>query len=660
MPFSLALLPALAGLALILVRLESRTALAWSAGAALGATLALAIAAAAAGWSGRLAWSDALVLEAALTPGSALVAILVPAIALPVVVYAAFHEARAGLARLVGLLLVFVGGMELLVVAADFLTLLIGWEIVGALSWALIGHDWREAENPASGLYAFVATRLGDLGLILAAIALFAGTGSFAYADLAALDEATLTLIAFGILLSAAAKAGQVPFSPWLFRAMAGPTSVSALLHAATMVAAGAYILARLQPSLAAAPGFSQATLAIGLVTAFAGGIVAVLQNHAKRLLAASTSAQFGLMLVAVGAGYPGVALLHLAAHAAFKALLFLAAGTAGERVGSFALDRMGLGRALPGVAVAAAIGAAALAAIPPLGAAWTKEEIVAAAGHADPLLAGAVMLAGALSAAYGARFLLLAYGPAENPPGGPAPSRTEVAAAWALALASVALGVLWLPGAHEPLATALGADLPRGAAWEAALSLVLVAAGLLAGRALARTTPALGTRGAPAAAAAWLGLPALIDAALVRPFLALADAADRVDRAVLDAIPGGAARTGRRLRDGLAALDRRRVDAAPRGIAGLGRAAAAALARADGRVVDAGIRATAALAQAFAGLSDRIGERLADGLPTGATRLALLGGRDARRLHTGLSHHYYALGVAGAAVLVLLLLVLA
>src|SRR3546814_3641355 len=123
------------------------------------------------------------------------------------------------------------------------------------------------------------------------------------------------------------------------------------------------------------APAFAGAVIAVGLTTAVAGGLVALLQNHAKKLLAASTSAHFGLMFVAVGAGYPGVAVLHLVAHAGFKALLFLAAGVAGEHAGSYALDRLQLGRALPVMTALAAIGTLALAGVPPLGGAWTKED---------------------------------------------------------------------------------------------------------------------------------------------------------------------------------------------------------------------------------------------------------------------------------------------
>ncbi|MDQ2735513.1 MAG: NADH-quinone oxidoreductase subunit L, partial [Pseudomonadota bacterium] len=246
----LALLPAMTGALLLAARSHRRGMLALIAGLGLAGTLALVPIAVSAGWTGSLQWSATLALQATLTPLSALVAALVPAVALPVLVYAAYREREAGLLRLMSLLLLFCGAMELLVTANDLLTLLIGWEIVGACSWALIAHEWRDAANPSSARYAFVVTRFGDLGLFLAAMSAYAGSGSFAYADLARLDAQHLAVVAFGIILSAASKSGQIPFSPWLFRAMAGPTAVSALLHAATMVAAGAYLLARLQPML--------------------------------------------------------------------------------------------------------------------------------------------------------------------------------------------------------------------------------------------------------------------------------------------------------------------------------------------------------------------------------------------------------------------------
>lgn len=618
-PWLLALLPAVAGALVAVSGLRSRAGLAVTAAGVLAATLALAVEAS--GAQAALVWSDTLVLTAALPPMAAAVAVLVPAVALPVTVWAALHEEAEGLARLVGLLLAFTGGMLLLVIAADLLTLLMGWELVGALSWALIAHHWREPGNPASGLYAFVVTRFGDLGLFAAAMAAFAGAGTFAYDGLAALPPEAKAVAAWGVLLSAAAKAGQVPFAPWLFRAMAGPTAVSALLHAATMVAAGAYVLIRLHDPFAEVPGWSGAVLGVGLATALAGGVVACLQTHAKKLLAASTSAQYGLMFVAVGAGYPGVALLHLIAHACFKALLFLTAGMAGKRAGGYALDRMGFGAVSPRTAALAGIGALALAGVPPLGAAWTKEQVIAAAGHLSPWLAGAVMLAGALSAAYAARLHLMAWARRDDAPDGPAPARGEVGAVGLLAAATAALSLLWLP----PVAEALGVPLPPGKAWETATSLLLVAAGLLAGRLLARR----GRIDSPAAH--WLGLPALLDHAVARPFARLSAAAGWLDDRVLDALPRGVARIGAAVRRALAAGDR--------------------------RVVDRGVALTAAFGAWLARMGDRVGEPVSDGLPEGAARLAVLAGGDVRRLQSGLAHHYYTLLVAGAGALVLVLI---
>lgn len=624
MLFFLAIFPLVAGIVVYGTGTQSRRHLAGIGVATMGVTALAATSAAAFHCSGTLGWGAALQISAALTPLSAVVAVTVPAVALPILLYAAAHEHGPGVTRLVALLLAFVGAMELLVIAADLLTLLIGWELVGACSWALIGHRWREVSNPKSGLYAFVMTRFGDLGLFLAAMAAFAGTGSFAYAELGRLDGALLHVLVFGVLLSAAAKSGQVPFAPWLFRAMAGPTSVSALLHAATMVAAGAYLLARLHPMLDRAEWFAPAVIAIGLVTALTGGLVAVLQGHAKKLLAASTSAHFGLMFVAVGAGYPAVAILHLVTHAGFKALLFLGAGIAGQRADGFALERMGFGRALPWVAVLSAVGGLALAGVPPLGGAWTKEAVAAAAGHASPWAASAVIVAGGLSAAYAARFQLLAFGFGEDASPAP-PHRLETLALALLAAASLLLSALWLPGVQDAVAAWLGSDLPESRLWEWIASLLTVAAGLYAGRLLADRYPGLGATPVVAGVANWFGLPGLIDFLVIRPTLLIAGCAAWIDDAVLDAPPRGAA-----------LLARTRV-----------------LARIDDVVVDALPRSIAVLGRSIASAGVRFGERLTDGLPEGVARLVGFGGGDARRLQTGLSHHYYVMVTAGAVVLV-------
>lgn len=624
------IVPAAGALLVGIARFAGRRTLAAVSCGVLAVTLVLAALGATSEWTGTVAWSDMLSLTAGFVPASAVMAVLVPAIALPVLLYAASHEEPGGLARLTALLLAFVGGMELLVIASDFLTLLIGWEIVGACSWALIGHDWKDAGNPAGGRYAFVTTRFGDLGLFAAAMAAFAGSGSFAFEDISGVSDPWLSILAFGVLLSAAAKAGQVPFSPWLFRAMAGPTSVSALLHAATMVAAGAFLLIRLHPELQDVAGFSATTLTIGLMTAIAGGIAAVLQAHAKKLLAASTSAQYGLMFVAVGAGYPAAALLHLVAHSAFKALLFLAAGSAGERGRSFALARLGFGLSMPLIAVSSTIGALALAGIPPTGGGWSKEMVTAAAEHASLWAGLGVMFAGALSAAYAARLQLLAFGTSGSPAGSGTPSIGETVAVTALAALVLATSIAWLPGFRSDMSALLGMELPEAKPIGIAASLTLLAIGLLAGIALARQWPTLGTSGGTMRAAEWLGLPATLNLLVVLPLERLSTAAARFDDTILDA--------------------------GPQLIAKGGSAFSQVLSRADRRAVDRGVTATADATAWFARVGGRVGEMLSNGIPLGSARLVAIGGTDARRLQTGLSHHYYALMAGGALITILIL----
>lgn len=598
-----ALFPLFAAVIVHASPMQRRPALGAAGLGVLLATLLLTVFAGLEGWVGRFAWSTPLQFEVVLTSRSVVMALLVPVIALPVLAYAAAHERLQGLNRLVSLLLLFVGAMLLLVIAADLITLLIGWELVGACSWALIGHERQRVSHAASARYAFVMTRFGDLGLFVAAMVVFRDTGTFAFAALETLGGPQQTILVAGLVLSAASKSGQLPFAPWLFRAMDGPTSVSALLHSATMVAAGAYLLIRLEPTLAQMPWFGPATIGIGLATALAGGLTALLQPHAKKLLAASTSAHYGLMFVAVGAGYPEIALLHLVAHAALKALLFLSAGIAGRQAVSFHLTKMGFGRVLPVTALATAVGGLALAGIPPLGAAWTKEMVVTAAGHFSPWLAFAVMLAGALSAAYAMRFVYSAYGPSANDSS--ATSRTtETIATGSLAATSLALALLWLPGIQQALGGWFATPFPAPPAWETIGSLLTVGVGLYGGLMIARQHPALGASGALASCADWLGLPFAIERLIGRPIQALAQRCAGFDDAVID----GAVR-----RVGAGGLFTARV--------------------------------------AYRGL-----DRLADGLPEGANRWLALSGDDSRRFQTGLSHHYLAFMAAGAVVLAIIL----
>ena len=561
--------------------------------------------------------------------------VLVPAIAVPVVLYAASSERKVpGLPRLLALLVAFTGAMELLVLAGDLLTLLVGWELVGACSWALIGHEWRDVERPRAARDAFLTTRAGDLGLYLAAAAAFAGTGTLRFSGLASLDGLSLHVVAAGLLLAAAAKSAQLPFSPWLYRAMSGPTPASALLHSATMVAAGAYALARLAPLLDRAEWLGDALIVLGLATALTGGVVAALQRDIKKALAASTSAQYGLMFVAIGAGVPGAAAVHLVAHAAFKALLFLGAGIALHAVGTLDLGELALGRALRRSATLFWVGALALAAVPPLGGAYSKEQIVAAAERAGSWVTAGVITAGALSALYAGRLALLAYGPPPRDPSEPrrvrVPPMTETAPLALLAAVTIGLGVLWFPSASDAFARWTQATLAQGGARASAAALGVVGLVMVLVWWL-RQHGLLLALGFPAPArgwiADWFGLPALARRGVAQPTLTISRMLAAADERVVDAGVRGAMRIGGVLSRAFAWWAERGIDGVVRSAATLGVVAARVSATSDQRGIDAG----------------------AEGLARG---IGIVGERS-RRLQTGLAHQYYVILAVGALVIV-------
>ncbi|MGI8937621.1 MAG: NADH-quinone oxidoreductase subunit 5 family protein [Iamia sp.] len=634
---ALVALPVLSGLVLWARGDRQGPVLAVGALVSLALTLGVAVLAAVEQPEASLRWGAGITLRVEVADLARAPIVLVAFVGLAVVAYALGYGEERGRARMVGLLVAFVGTMELLLLAGDLLTLLMAWELVGLLSWGLIAHHWRGGA-PAQAGQAFLATRVGDLGLFLAAGAAFAATGTFDLAALSEADGGLLTVVAVGILLAAAAKSAQVPFSPWLFSAMAGPTPASALLHSATMVAAGAYLLARLQPALDGVGWFGPLTIGIGLVTALAGGLVAVVQPEAKKLLAASTSAHYGLMFVAVGAGYPAVAIAHLVAHGLFKALLFISAGVAIDASGTTGLAGMRLGRRLPTVAGLTAVGTLALAAAPPLGGAWTKEQVVAAGTHAAPWVGGLVVAAGALSAFYAARFQLVAYGRGPQGRDGSPDTRvgglrTATGAMAVLAGAGVLLGLVWTPWGEERVRQITASSLPPTEAWEVPASLVAlvlaVYAAVLLDRSdrLAVSSPAVGW----ARVGRWFDLALIVEVAVVDPALALARGAARFDDRVVDA--------GVRV-----------VTAGGTGLSRL-------LARGDDRVVDAGVRGAARLGVWTAGILDRVGEVSFDGVVEGVARMTGAAGRDGRRLQTGQTHQYYAGLAVGFVVLVLVTL---
>jgi NADH-quinone oxidoreductase subunit L len=357
-----------------------------------------------------------------LGPAALYVALAVSVVALCVQVYSVgyLHDDRryAPYAAQVAL---FTGAMLLVVSANDLILLLLGWEVMGACSYLLIGHDRRLPEAPAAAVKAFVVTRVGDVGFLLGIAWLGVDAGTFRIDEL--LTRTGVPTVALILILAGVAgKSAQFPLHTWLPDAMAGPTPISALIHAATMVAAGVFVVFRLFPLFAQSP----ATLAVlglmGAITLLLGALAATAQDDLKRVLAWSTVSQIGYMTGALAVGSPAAALFHLLTHAAFKALLFLAAGAIIHAVGTNSMSRMGgLRTQMPVTFWCFVAGLGALAGVPPLAGFWSKENVLVAAAHATegggpaPAWVGwVVWIAGligvALTAWYATRLLLRTF----------------------------------------------------------------------------------------------------------------------------------------------------------------------------------------------------------------------------------------------------------
>ena len=274
----------------------------------------------------------------------------------------------------------FTAAMLLVVVASDLVQLLIGWEVMGICSYLLIGHDRRLPEAPAAAVKAFLVTRVGDVGFWIGIVLIGLSQGTFRISELGG-GEAVPTLALILLLAGVAGKSAQFPLHTWLPDAMAGPTPISALIHAATMVAAGVYVVARLYPVYH--PDALAVLGVMAAITMLIGALAACAQEDIKRVLAWSTVSQVGYMAAALAVGSANAGLSHLLTHAAFKALLFLAAGAVIHAVGSNLMSHMGgLWRAMPTTFITMTIGLAALAGLPPLSGFWSKELIIGVAWH--------------------------------------------------------------------------------------------------------------------------------------------------------------------------------------------------------------------------------------------------------------------------------------
>ncbi len=281
----------------------------------------------------------------------------------------------------------FVFSMLLLVLAGNFVLLIVGWAFVGFASYALISFWYRRTTATRAGMKAFVINVVGDIGLVLAALLIFRELGSFEYSTVFAkaphvfhTNEWSVTAICLLLLVGAFAKSAQLPFHTWLPDAMEGPTPVSSLIHAATMVTAGVYLIARTHILFVLAPTAADIAAFVGLATLLVAGTIALVMTDLKRAIAYSTMSQIGYMIMGVSIGAYSAGLFHLMTHAFFKALLFMAAGSIIAAMGNEQnIDRMsGFGRAMRFTSITMLCGGLALAAFPGTSGFFSKDDILA------------------------------------------------------------------------------------------------------------------------------------------------------------------------------------------------------------------------------------------------------------------------------------------
>jgi NADH-quinone oxidoreductase subunit L len=356
----------------------------------------------------------------------------------------------------------FTSSMLLLVVSNNLLQLLVGWELVGLCSFMLIGHWWEEQDNSNAALKAFFTTRVGDVGLMIGIITLFFGASqTFNINDINAralgggFDHTVLLVGAIGLMCGVIGKSAQFPLHTWLPDAMAGPTPVSALIHAATMVVAGVFLIARTYGVFWSAfdigGGGINLVAVIGGTTVIIAALLAFVQTDIKKVLAYSTVSQLGYMVMALGVGAWTAGIFHLFTHAFFKANLFLGAGSVGHAVHSFEMkDEMGgLKKHMPQTYWTFLIGTLALAGIFPLAGFWSKDEILLGAkSNGYPLFLWVGIIGAFMTAAYMIRCVYLTFHGEYRGHGHPHESPKLITTPlWILTGASVVVGLLNAPG---------------------------------------------------------------------------------------------------------------------------------------------------------------------------------------------------------------------
>ncbi len=365
-----------------------------------------------------------------------------------------------GYIRYFAFMALFTGSMLGLVMAKSFLFLYLFWEGVGVCSYFLIGFWFHRPSAARAALKAFLVTRIGDLGFLLAIIFFYLKTGTFDIEELHALalagtlGGAVLTWGALGILAGAVGKSAQFPLHVWLPDAMEGPTPVSALIHAATMVAAGAFLVARTFPLFESSPQALTAVAVIGGFTALFAATMGLVMNDIKRVIAYSTISQLGYMMLGLGTGGVAVGIFHLYNHAFFKALLFLGAGSVNHASGTFDIREMGgLRKYMPWTFATFLLAALSLAGIWPLSGFWSKDEVLLSALEQRPLIFYLALVTVPLTAFYIFRVLFMTFGGEyrghhkEHLHESPAVMLVPMAV---LALGAVFSGIVGIPGAIQ------------------------------------------------------------------------------------------------------------------------------------------------------------------------------------------------------------------
>ena len=350
---------------------------------------------------------------------TAVMLIVVTLVSLMVQIYSqGYMHGDPGYHRYFAFMSLFTGSMLGLVLADNLLFLYVFWEMVGLCSYLLIGFWFHRPAAANAAKKAFIVTRLGDFGFLAAILLLYSNAHTFDIAQLhslaitGALAGTTLTWAAIGIFSGAVGKSAQFPLHTWLPDAMEGPTPVSALIHAATMVAAGVFLVARTYPLFSHSVEALTTVAVIGGFTAIFAATMGLVMTDIKRVLAYSTISQLGYMMLGLGAGGIAIGIFHLFNHAFFKALLFLGAGSVNHATGTFDMREMGgLRKFMPWTYATFVIASLSIAGIWPLSGFWSKDEILAASLENQPILFYLAMLTVFMTAFYMFRVVFLTFG---------------------------------------------------------------------------------------------------------------------------------------------------------------------------------------------------------------------------------------------------------